>query len=155
MTISTFKGTFAALLGAGLLAACGGTDEAESVDAGSADSTEMSMGEAMLQGSETSTLPDWTPEDIYLPADFTVTGSQAIGTRTYIVMGTSAMPLDELLSTYRNELEAAGYDLTPLERMPPDEPAIYFDGNGLETAQVRVNDTGDLRELQIDFSKEM
>ena len=30
-----------------------------------------------------------------------------------------------------------------------------FDGNGLETAQVRINDTGDLRELQIDFSKEM
>ncbi|GEM_PF-1939898 len=155
MTISTFKGTFTALLGAGLLTACGGGDDAGSADTSSTDSSEIAMGEAMMEGSETYSLPDWTPEELYLPDDFTVTGSQAIGTRTYIMMGTSAMPQDELLSTYRNELEAAGYDVTPLERMPPDEPAIYFDGNGLETAQVRINDTGDLRELQIDFSKEM
>ena len=155
MTNSKIDGTLAAMLGLAMLTACGGADDATGADADSTEGSAIEMGEAMMQGSDSATLPDWAPQELYLPDDFAVTNTQEIGTRTFILEGTSAAAQDELLSTYRSELEAAGYDVTPLERMATDEPVIYFNGNGLESAAVRITDAGDTRAVHVDFSKDL
>lgn len=100
-------------------------------------------------------MPSWMPGEIYLPDDFTPTGSREIGTRTFMLTGTSAMSTEDLMTTYRTRLEAAGFDVPPADRMASDEPYIPFNGNGLESAGMRISDNGSLREITIDFSLEM
>jgi len=151
MKLGKFKRALVAAWGIAALSACGGADDAGSADAGD---TAMAT-EPMIEAPDYVGMPDWMPGNIYLPDDFTVTGSREIGTRNFLLDGTSAMSQEELLSTYRSQLEAAGYDVTPLDRMPPGEPTVQFKGNGLEAAGVAVSDTGDMREIRINFARDM
>lgn len=98
-------------------------------------------------------MPDWFPEDIWLPDDFSLVSAQMPLPHTYIVHGMTALPKSEALSRYRKELAAAGYEVVPSERTPSGEQVI-FSLNGLEGGQVVVRETDGRTEIRVDFTKE-
>lgn len=134
---------------AALLFACGGETSAPAPDQ-TAPAAIPSQDEA----GSISALPDWFPEDIYLPEDFRLQSQQKIGTRTFLLGGTSSQGFEALKEAYDRELEASGYDVRQATRSDENGHSIFFSGNGLESAQVWLEEQGDVRKLRIDFSRE-
>ncbi|WP_128892030.1 hypothetical protein [Erythrobacter sp. HKB08] len=133
------------------LAACGGAGEtAEGDDPGM---PEITTYDADVE-PDTIAIPDWFPDTIYLPVDFRPLGKMEIGTRNYLLRGTTAIDPAQLMETYRTKLAEAGYEVTPVERMAEPDREVVFKGNGLESGRVSYSEIDGRDQLQIDFAKE-
>jgi hypothetical protein len=97
-------------------------------------------------------LPDWYPKDIWLPDDFALASAQKIGTRTFLVRGTTELPTAELVDEFREKLSAAGYDVLAPKRTP-SPLQVVFSLNGLESGEVHVSDVNGKTEIRMNFSK--
>jgi hypothetical protein len=100
-----------------------------------------------------ASLPDWYPKDIWLPEDFTLASAQKIGSRTFLVRGTTEIPTTELVDDFREELSSAGYKMSPPERTP-SPLQVLFNLNGLESGQVIVSEVNGKTEIRMNFSKD-
>lgn len=150
------------LVSAGLsLTSCGGSsDEADTPLSKTAEPSathpDTSMNDNGYEGQrveERVAMPDWMPNDIWLPEDFEATQVQKIGTRTYILRGITTADTEMLLDTFPSKLKEAGYDTLDREDLK-DQNLVQFDEKGLDTSLIRIRDDGDRRELQISLSFE-
>lgn len=151
------------------LAACGGTSDASTQSGAqqAARDGKKSMSDARaklkeLRGGRSGDgtqaragepLPDWYPKDIWLPEDFVLASAEKIGSRTFLVRGTTEISTTELVDEFREELSSAGYKMSPPERTP-SPLQVLFNLNGLESGQVIVSEVNGKTEIRMNFSKD-
>jgi len=131
------------------LAACGNEG---SVASGSPDSNPSEHARTVQRVEERVEIPEWFPDNLFLPADFEATQALPFGTKTYLLRGISQEGAGDLLVRYRSELATAGYGVRDPAQTPDQDSFVMFSGQGLDAAGVRVRDDGDRREIEINFT---
>ena len=113
------------------MVACDSADQAAvgSTDQKTAESTEAS-------GSAAQPRPAWLPEAIVLPADFKPHADRSIGKYTKILQGVTDADPDDLISEYREALDAAGYQVDDRADLV-EQGVIRYQGKGLQEASIR------------------
>ncbi|MEM7779723.1 MAG: hypothetical protein AAF697_04925 [Pseudomonadota bacterium] len=129
-----------------LCAACGGETDSPSGAMTEPEASEMT-GEGsidmaaygFLDGQMVSPIdmPGWFPESITLPDDFVAVEAREIGTRSAVLRGVTAAPMEGLYDTLSADLEAAGYSVRKSDGLRADN-LIYFGGQGYEDSGIRL-----------------
>ncbi|QLC22785.1 hypothetical protein HFP51_11700 [Parasphingopyxis sp. CP4] len=123
------------------LAACGGGEAGESVDA-----------DSDAQSAESIPMPDWLPEDFPVPDDFIAESDRQFGASTYMLRGRTATPLEGLYEQYAEDLTVQGFEVRQTPELV-EQDLVFFNGNGWEDSTVRIIDSGDHRTLEIGLSR--
>lgn len=80
--------------------------------------------------------PQWLPDAIVLPADFSQLADRSIGRYTRLLHGVTAADQGALLAEYRDTLVAAGYQVDGRAELV-DQGIVRYQGHGLQEASIR------------------
>jgi hypothetical protein len=94
--------------------------------------------------------PDSLPKDMWLPEDFKITQVMDMGSIGYSLRAISDHSAEDLAADYSSHLREAGYNVVS-QKPFMGETKIDFDGKGLNSGTVKIQDADSHREIQIGF----
>lgn len=101
-------------------------------------------------GTASQPRPEWLPDAIALPADFSQLADRSIGSYTRILQGQTAADQNPLLAELREALSAAGYQVDDRADLV-EQGLVRYQGNGLQEASIRFVDAVDRPDGLIQF----
>lgn len=79
----------------------------------------------------------WVPSDLAMPDDAELQSDRAIGSSLRMFSFTTEEDVDDLLTTWEEDLRLAGYNVL-IAQDPTLERIIEFSGNGINNAKIAV-----------------